>query len=176
KTKIQKGETKSALYQRMIRDTPPTAQPGIVRLVREATHAGLALELATTTGRENANTLMECLFDPDLAARLEVRICGEDVRAKKSDPEVYCLAFVAIDLDPRETVAIEDSAADLEAASTLGIGCVVTPALYTRLHDFSGAPVSPATWEKPMRRARCLLTADRKAASLRLPISTAGCA
>jgi beta-phosphoglucomutase-like phosphatase (HAD superfamily) len=64
---------------------------------------------------------------------------GDMAAAKKPDPAIYNLALQTLDLDAARTVILEDSAIGLHAAMAAGIGCIVTPSLYTIAEDFTGA-------------------------------------
>jgi len=136
---IRMHQHKTRIYQESMVTTPPVARPGVVRLIEEACDLDIKLALATTTSRKNADDLLEILLPARTAAAFEVRICGEDVAVKKPDPHVYDLALKSLGVGAKDAVAFEDSAAGLRSATAAGLKTIVTPALYTSHHDFSGA-------------------------------------
>ena len=76
-------------------------------------------------------------------------MCGEDVQAKKPDPEVYRSAVHRLQLAPHHVVAIEDSSAGVQAAAAAGVPVVVTRSVY-----FADAPVPGALAVGPGLHAR----------------------
>lgn len=100
-------------------------RPGVARLMAAAAAAGLPQAIVTTSGRSAVATLLERLL-PRQVDRLQLRICGEDVRSKKPDPEAYRLALAQLDLPPRRVIAIEDSGNGVAAAHGAGLPVLVT--------------------------------------------------
>lgn len=136
---IRMHNDKSCIYQERMSSSPPAARPGVVRLIDEAHSQGIKLALATTTSRKNADDLLDILLPAATAMAFTVRVCGEDVKAKKPDPQVYSLALKSLGVDAAEAVAFEDSVAGLQSANAAGLRTIVTPALYTSHHNFSAA-------------------------------------
>ena len=135
---LEMHKRKSVLYRQGIEQHPPQARPGVKRLVNDAIDHGIKLALATTTGRSNADALLLDLFPPSVFEKFTIRICGEDVKTKKPDPEAYLKALDGLGVKPSEAIAVEDSSAGLKAAKDAGLSCIVTPAQYTGHHDFTG--------------------------------------
>jgi HAD superfamily hydrolase (TIGR01509 family) len=133
-------------------------RPGVRDLILLAKAAGLKLGIATTTSRENLLAVLAALALP----AFDVVVSGGDVAALKPDPEAYTLALERLGVAPSGALAFEDSANGLAAALAAGIPTVVTPAIYTRDHDFTGAALQLATlegfhwarWREPLRSAR----------------------
>ncbi|MFP4647941.1 MAG: HAD-IA family hydrolase [Halorhodospira sp.] len=115
---------------------PP--RPGVERLLSEAHDAGVRLAVVTTSAYDNVAALFDSVL-PAARARFETLICGEDVAAKKPDPEAYRLALERLDLQAADCLAIEDSANGLRAARAAGIPTLVTRSPWTRHEDFTGA-------------------------------------
>jgi HAD superfamily hydrolase (TIGR01509 family) len=130
---------KNALYAQMVDAGAVVLRPGVMRLLDEARHTGLKLAIATTTSRSNIQALLARLLSPDAATWFTAIVAGEDVAAKKPDPEVYARALGALGIPAAETVAIEDSRNGLLAATACAIVTVVTPSFYSEGEDFTGA-------------------------------------
>jgi beta-phosphoglucomutase-like phosphatase (HAD superfamily) len=60
----------------------------------------------------------------------EVIICGEDVAAKKPDPEAYLLALKRLGMAATECCAIEDSRNGLLAARAAGLEVAIVRSEY----------------------------------------------
>jgi HAD superfamily hydrolase (TIGR01509 family) len=130
---------KNMLYAQAVAAGLVQPRPGVRALIDHARACGIVLGIATTTSRANLDALLAHAFAADAASWFGAIITGEDVRAKKPDPEAYALALARLDVAAADCVAIEDSAAGLAAARACGIATVVTPSVYTDWHDFSGA-------------------------------------
>lgn len=110
-------------------------RPGIERLLREASAAGLRLAIATTTTPENITALLA----PDLLALFEKVGAGDTVPNKKPAPDIYLWVLAQLALPAAACLAIEDSANGLKASRVAGLATVITRTAYTDHHDFSGA-------------------------------------
>jgi HAD superfamily hydrolase (TIGR01509 family) len=112
-------------------------RPGVERLLREATVAGLRLAIATTTTPENISALLAA----DLLALFEKVGAGDTVPNKKPAPDIYQWVLAQLGLPAAACLAIEDSANGLRASRGAGLATVITRTAYTDDHDFSGALV-----------------------------------
>ena len=130
---------KTTHYLRMIDEGVVQLRPGVARLLSEAHAAGLTLAIATTTSRANIDALLAHALPPGALDWFCVIGAAEDAPRKKPDPQVYEFVLEKLQLAPHECLAIEDSAAGLQAATAAGLRTVVTVNDYTRDQDFSGA-------------------------------------
>lgn len=130
---------KTAFYKAAMEDSAIRLRTGVGRLIQVGLDSGLALAIATTTSRSNVDALFRATLGLEVLDRFRSVRTGEDVRAKKPDPEVYRLVLEDLGLAAAECVAFEDSANGLRAAKALGIPTVVTPGIYTGNDDFYGA-------------------------------------
>ena len=112
-------------YEQLIRSGAIGLRPGVARLIREASAAGLPQAIVTTSGRASVQALVEGAAE-ELAQTFAFWICGEDVSRKKPDPEGYRQAIERLGLQPGEVLAIEDSRNGLQAACSAGLACLVT--------------------------------------------------
>jgi beta-phosphoglucomutase-like phosphatase (HAD superfamily) len=90
----------------------------------------------------------------------DVVVTGDDVSARKPDPEAFQLAVERLG-SPAAVVAVEDSGEGLEAAKAAGLPCVVVVNGYTADHDLAAADLVTDGFGEPGARARVL--ADRAA-------------
>ena len=127
-------------YQQLVAQGVVTARPGVVRLVHECADVGIAMAIATTTGRANVDALFPHLFGEEWRKLFQAVICAEDAPNKKPDPQVYELALRALGCNAAEALAVEDSIAGLHAARSAGIVCLITRSIYfadAQFHDAS---------------------------------------
>ncbi len=114
-------------------------RPGVARIVAAARAAGLRLAVATTTSRVNIETLVSTAFGRPADAVFDTLVTGENVRAKKPDPEAYLTVLERLSLRPAQCLVFEDSAIGLAAARAAGLATIVTPSAYTLGEDFMSA-------------------------------------
>lgn len=130
---------KTTHYNDMIANSGIALRPGVEALIHAARKAGLKLAIATTTSRPNVVSLISATLGSKALDWFAAICCGEDVRAKKPDPEVYRLTLQSIGVEARHALAFEDSGNGLKAARAAGLACIVTPGIYTLDDDFTGA-------------------------------------
>lgn len=132
-------ELKTAYYMEAVNSGLVVLRPGVLALMDEARTAGLQLAIATTTSPMNISTLLRRAIGPDW--RLNFSAIGDASTApiKKPDPQVYLQMLAALQLQPRQCLAFEDSSNGLRAARAAGLATVVTPTHFTAHHDFSQA-------------------------------------
>jgi beta-phosphoglucomutase-like phosphatase (HAD superfamily) len=95
--------------------------------------------IVTTTSRSNVAALLQVHLGKNWQDWFQVLVCGEDVQAKKPDPEAYLCALQALTIDPLEAVALEDSPGGVAAAEAAGIPVVVTLSSYFADATIDGA-------------------------------------
>lgn len=66
-------------------------------------------------------------------------VTGDDVTHRKPAPDVYQLAAERLGVDPRQCVALEDSAHGIAAAQAAGLRAIAVPNSVSRHQDLSGA-------------------------------------
>jgi HAD superfamily hydrolase (TIGR01509 family) len=118
-------------YGERVRGGAVPLRPGVAGLIREARAAGLLQAIVTTSGRAAVQDLCDGVLG-DLAEAFAFCVCGEDVQAKKPDPQAYLLALERLaGLDPARgrdgaVLVLEDSRNGLEAAVAAGLPCLIT--------------------------------------------------
>jgi len=143
---------KTAILQAMVEDGAIEIRPGVARLLDELAGIGVTLAVGTTGSRSWVDGLLDRLLP---ATSWDAVVTGDDVTARKPDPEVFEVALLRLGRSgPSGCVVVEDSAEGLAAARAAGLACVVVVNGYTAGHELAGAdlvldgfgdPGSPAT-------------------------------
>lgn len=142
------------------------ARPGVIRLLREALHAGLRLAIATTTTPENVYALLSASFGLDAADWFEVIGAGDIVPNKKPAPDIYDYVLAELGLAAEDCLAFEDSENGLRSSLGAGIPTLVTVNDYTAGQDFTGALVVTDHLGETEQPLTCLGEAPWEALSL----------
>jgi HAD superfamily hydrolase (TIGR01509 family) len=133
---------KTERYAELVATGGSPLRPGIARLLREATEAGIRVGIASTTTSANVAALLDAELGPNAHKRFAVIACGDVVPAKKPAPDIYRLALSTLGLGAEQAVAFEDSANGLAAAKAAGLFTVVTPTRWTAGQDFGQADLT----------------------------------
>ncbi|MEZ5456272.1 MAG: phosphoglycolate phosphatase [Lysobacteraceae bacterium] len=121
---------KNRIYADLVAQGLVPLRDGVEDLWKSCLRAGVRMGIVTTTSRANVEALLGAHLGPHWAEHFACVICGEDVQAKKPDPEAYRLALQQLQLPARQVIAVEDSPGGLRAAQDAGIATVVTPSTY----------------------------------------------
>lgn len=130
--------TKSAWFKKLVTDGQIPARPGIARIIPEALRAGWTVAVASTSAVESVRAVLEHAVGAETAAEVPI-FAGDAVPAKKPDPAIYLLTLDQLDLDPADTLVVEDSRNGLLAATGAGLPCLITVNGYTRDEPFDEA-------------------------------------
>jgi len=149
---------KTKLLVEMIDGGALGARPGVVRLLDELVAGGVRLAVATTGSRAWVERLLSRVV-PGIP--FEVVVTGDEVTARKPDPEAFTEALARLDLPPAAAVAVEDSAEGVHSAVAAGLACAVVVNGYTAGHDLSSADLVLDGFGDVERPAAVL--ADRRA-------------
>jgi HAD superfamily hydrolase (TIGR01509 family) len=147
---------KTKRYTAMILAGAVNLNPGVARLLSEAKAAGARLAIATISHRDNVEALLLHTLPSRGAALFDAIVAGDEVSAKKPDPEVFELALRRLGLAAPNCVAFEDSANGANAARGAGLPVVVTPGIYTADDNFSRASSMVSDLGEPGRPLRHL--------------------
>ena len=78
---------------------------------------GYKIGLASNSIRSTIETMMEKAY---LASYIDAKFSNEDVALPKPDPEIYIKAMAALDVEPAETLIVEDNENGVRAAISSG--------------------------------------------------------
>ncbi|MEP7299459.1 MAG: HAD-IA family hydrolase [Burkholderiales bacterium] len=130
---------KTRFYSSFVADGAVPLRDGVAPLLDEALAAGCKLAIASTTTAVNIDALLQSTLGPRGLDMFSAIACGDQVRAKKPEPDIYRLALRGLDLLAEHAIAFEDSPNGLRAATGAGLRTVVTPTYWTEGGDFSDA-------------------------------------
>jgi sugar-phosphatase len=105
--------------------TQGRALPGVHRAIDLLQGAGLRLALASSSSHELIRVVLVAL---GLENTFEVACSAADEAKGKPDPAVYRTTVRRLGVEPAEVVAIEDSAAGVQAARAAGLRVIAVPA------------------------------------------------
>lgn len=132
-------QRKNATYAEIVEARGIALRPGVMELLEECRSRAVLLAITTTTSRANVDALLRAHLGASWVTWFAVLVCGEDVAAKKPDPEVYSRALRQLRLGPLQTLAIEDSPGGVAAARAADVPVVVTRSAYFETATVEGA-------------------------------------
>lgn len=130
---------KSQHFHRRLEAGEVPLRPGVARLLREASDAGLRLAVVSNASTRSIKPFLKHGLGPELNKRISLVVGGEAGLARKPAPDLYRHALDELKLAHYECIAIEDSEIGLAAARAAGIPTVITVNAETRSQDFLGA-------------------------------------
>jgi HAD superfamily hydrolase (TIGR01509 family) len=131
-------KTKTAAFKEMVAGGEIPPRPGIARIIGDALEVGWTVAVASTSAEESVRAVLVNAVGRELAELVPV-YAGDVVPAKKPDPAIYQLALAKLELNPGDTLVVEDSRNGLLAATGAGLRCLVTVNGYTRDERFDEA-------------------------------------
>jgi len=102
---------------------------GVFESIEAAQSLGWRLGLASSSPKVLIDAVLERF---ELTTSFEAVCSAEDEERGKPDPDVYLAAVRALGLEPRDCVAIEDSANGVVSATVAGLRCIAIPEPDTR--------------------------------------------
>jgi beta-phosphoglucomutase-like phosphatase (HAD superfamily) len=110
------------------------------------------LKLAVASSSESAWVYYH-LDRLDLHHFFDVVFTSDDISPAKPDPALYNASLSALQLNPAEAIAFEDSPNGITAARAAGIYCVAIPNQISRSLDLSHASrIIPSLKELPLQQ------------------------
>ncbi|MGH2491271.1 MAG: HAD family hydrolase [Candidatus Limnocylindria bacterium] len=130
---------------------------GVREYIADARRLGLRLAVASSSSRAWVLGHVERL---GIGAEWDAVRTRDDVARTKPAPDLYIAAVEALDVDPHEAVAFEDSTNGIAAAKAAGLLCVAVPNALTAGMDLTQADVRLASLaETPLERLLAVLSA-----------------
>lgn len=124
-------------------------RPGVARLISEARMYGVRLAICSSSTRLSFELLMLTRFGFESIDWFHSVVSYENGLPPKPQSAVYDAALADLRLNPDEVMAIEDSQAGVQAATSAGVMTVATPSLYHMDEDFSAAQIVLADLGEP---------------------------
>ena len=129
--------TKTEIFHELLREHGNVLRKGCVALIDDLRSNGVRLGIASTTFRRTIDALLD---GAGLALNtFDVIVSREDVDRAKPDPQVYVRCLESLGVAPATVVAIEDTAANLQAPIAAGITTVAVPGAFVVEQDFGAA-------------------------------------
>jgi len=130
---------KTAAYKAAVNSGAIQLRPGVLALMAQAQTQGLQLAIATTTSPVNIAALLRRDLGPQWRTHFTAIGDASTAPLKKPHPQVYLHILAALQLQPSQCLAFEDSFNGLQASLGAGLETVITPTHFTTTHDFTGA-------------------------------------
>ncbi len=130
---------KTAIFNKMMVNEGLAPRAGVLQLVRFAKDEGLKLGFATSTSRNNIEAIFTALDGALHRSMFDFVGDNETVTATKPDPEIYYRAMTAMGVSAAQSLAIEDTAVSMQAATAAGIDCIGFPGAYSDAGAFKDA-------------------------------------
>lgn len=135
--------------------------PGVLDYITTARRLGLKLAVASNSNHEWVEGHLARL---DAIAHFDAIVCADDVTHLKPDPEIYRTALAALQLQPEEAIALEDSPNGLLAAKRAGLFGVAIPSAITGRLPFDHADLRLTSMaEMPLEHLLALVSDLRQA-------------
>jgi HAD superfamily hydrolase (TIGR01509 family) len=103
--------------------------PGVVNYLESARRLGLKTAVASSSSRE---WVEGHLRRTGLISYFDCLRTSDDVTFTKPDPELFVTAMQALEVEPQQSLVLEDSANGILAAKRAGAWCVAVPNKITR--------------------------------------------
>jgi HAD superfamily hydrolase (TIGR01509 family) len=155
---------KNEIYAAIVDAGGVKLRPGVAELLEECRSRGVRLAITTTTSKANVDALLRANLGSSWADGFAALVCGEDVRLKKPDPEVFATALRRLGIGPLQSLAIEDSPGGVAAARAADVPVVVTRSTCFETATVEGAvAIGPSLGQRSgwQPRARERAGADR---------------
>jgi HAD superfamily hydrolase (TIGR01509 family) len=120
--------------QEMISRQP--VMPGVTGYLKDARALGLKIGLASSSP---CDWVVGHLSRLGLIEYFDCILASDDVSRTKPDPELYLAITAALEVDPAQAFALEDSPNGIRAAREAGLFCVAVPNNLTRQMDTTQA-------------------------------------
>jgi HAD superfamily hydrolase (TIGR01509 family) len=131
-------QRKTVHYLEMVRRGAVALRPGVARLLEAARSRGLRQAIATTTTPDNVTQLVDATLGAAGRKLFEVIGAGDIVPNKKPAPDIYLWVLEQMSLQAGECLAIEDSAAGVQAARAAGVPVLLTRSRFTQAEAIEG--------------------------------------
>ena len=101
-------------------------KPGVFEFLNHLKSLKIPMGVATATNRD---ATIERLTRCGLIDYFDYILCGDQVTKRKPHPETYLKVLDYFNIDPKETLVLEDSLVGVEAAYRAGTACIMIPDL-----------------------------------------------
>lgn len=122
---------KSEIYREKLVSDHVQLRPGVERLIHEAKRENICLGIATSSSRENLETLLHNTLGSKALSLFDVIVTSDTIEDKKPSPAVYQFTLSELGIAPCNGIALEDTRNGNLAALAAGLKTIIT------IHDFT---------------------------------------
>lgn len=134
--------------------------PGIRELLTEARGAGIPCVVASSSQRSHVGGWLD---RTGIRHHFDFVRSRDDVARAKPFPDLFLSAAAGLNLNPEETLVLEDSSNGLRASIAAGAPCLIVPSPVTTGSDFTGASaILPTLRGVSVEHLRTIHTAERR--------------
>ena len=101
-------------------------RPGVIELLDKLEQLDIRKAVATTTKRDLTE---QRLSKMGIINRFEYILCGDEVKKRKPDPEIYNTVLQRVDCDRRNVLVLEDTGYGVQAAHDAGLKVIMVPSI-----------------------------------------------
>lgn len=109
-------------FKRIAENVPQ--KPGVHEIFEYVKNKGLYIGVGTATNRELTEERLKKIHILD---DIDYLICGDEIKNKKPNPDIYLALCRYFNVDTKEALVIEDSVVGVEAAYRASISCIQVP-------------------------------------------------
>ena len=145
---------KNFIYQSTLEEKRIELRSGISNLIADLHRNKIKVGIATSSSFNNINRLLTICIDKYWQDAFNEIETSDTTPTKKPDPHVYRNIISRLNVDPKYSVAIEDTPNGLQSANCAGLKTIVTVHEMTKSLDFPNAALvidSIGTNEKPFK-------------------------
>jgi HAD superfamily hydrolase (TIGR01509 family) len=136
-------EVRYEIYNEMIKDPQVILDnrwPHAIDILKVAKKNACKIGLATLSRRKNIEYIIKTL---GVKSSLDVIVTADDVSKGKPDPEIYLLATNKLKVNPKNSLAIEDSVNGVKSALAAGLNVIAIATPFTRNNLLSSKVIDP---------------------------------
>ncbi len=145
---------KNLIYQSSLEEKKIKLRPGINQLIADLHKNKIKIGIATSSSFNNINKLLTICMNKYWRDAFNAIETSDSTPTKKPDPSVYKNIISKLNIDPKCSIAIEDTPNGLRAASCAGLKTIVTVHEMTKNLDFPEAVLvvdSVGTPQRPFK-------------------------
>ena len=145
---------KNVIYQSTLAEKKIDLRLGISNLITDLHRNKVKVGIATSSSFNNINRLLTTCIGRSWQDAFNEIETSDSTPAKKPDPSVYKNIISRLNVNPKYSIAIEDTPNGLQSANCAGLKTVVTVHEMTRNLDFPNAALvvdSIGTYEQPFK-------------------------
>ena len=131
------------IYLDLVRQEPLAPMSGVIEVLDYCLNNNIKTALASSSDQEQVHLILEKLdsnrnYELNLYNSFHTVVAGDMVNEKKPAPDIYKKALNDLQVDPQNSVAVEDSQAGVSSAKNAGIFCFALENSYNDVYQMTG--------------------------------------